>query len=246
MPAGTGVWVVNTVPARFRSSAVSKFIPWSMNSRIRSRPRKPAWPSLVWNTSGAGAPVMRAVRADGPYAADAEQHLLGEPVVACRRRTAGRSPRARSRRSAPRRSPAAAAAPGRPAPPRPGRTVVRPASGTSIRTGPSSSCSRVSGSALRVEQRVALLLPAGRVQRLAEVALPVEQPDADDRHAEVAGRLQVVAGQDAQAAGVLRQHLGDAELRREVADRPSARPGSRRRSPGTTDRRSGSRRGRPG
>ena len=29
-----------------------------MNSRMRSMPRKPAWPSLVWNTSGAGAPVI--------------------------------------------------------------------------------------------------------------------------------------------------------------------------------------------
>ena len=33
------------------------------------------------------------------------------------------------------------------------------------------------------------------------------------------GRLEVVAGQDAETAGVLRQHLGDAELRREVGDR---------------------------
>ena len=32
------------------------------------------------------------------------------------------------------------------------------------------------------------------------------------------GRLEVVAGEDAEAAGVLRQHLGDAELRREVGD----------------------------
>ena len=60
MPAGTGVWVVNTVPARVISSAESKSSPWSAtSSRIRSTPRKPAWPSLVWKTSGAGAPVIR-------------------------------------------------------------------------------------------------------------------------------------------------------------------------------------------
>ena len=60
MPAGTGVCVVNTVPARVISSAVSKST-WSRwaRSRIRSRLRKPAWPSLLWNTSGSGAPVMR-------------------------------------------------------------------------------------------------------------------------------------------------------------------------------------------
>ncbi len=60
MPAGTGVWVVNTVPARDTSRAASKVSPVSsVSSRIRSRPRKPAWPSLVWKTSGAVAPVIR-------------------------------------------------------------------------------------------------------------------------------------------------------------------------------------------
>ena len=63
MPAGTGVWVVKTVDARPISSAVSQstFGPPSatVSSRIRSMPRKPAWPSLVWNTSGAGWPVSR-------------------------------------------------------------------------------------------------------------------------------------------------------------------------------------------
>jgi hypothetical protein len=58
-----------------------------------------------------------------------------------------------------------------------------------------------------------------RVEHLAEVAFVVEQADGDDRHAEVAGRLQVIAGQHAEAAGVDRQHLGDAELHAEVGDR---------------------------
>ncbi len=64
MPAGTGVWVVNSVPARETSSAASNVrasLPpvASVSSRIRSTPRKPACPSLVWNTSGAEAPVRR-------------------------------------------------------------------------------------------------------------------------------------------------------------------------------------------
>ena len=63
MPAGTGVCVVKTVEARDTSRAVSKSrpgpLPATVSSRIRSRPRKPAWPSLVWKTSGSGAPVMR-------------------------------------------------------------------------------------------------------------------------------------------------------------------------------------------
>jgi hypothetical protein len=74
-----------------------------------------------------------------------------------------------------------------------------------------------------VDDRVALLLPAFTAQRLDEVAVPVEQPHAHDRDAQVAGGLEVVAGEDTQAAGVLRQHGGDAELRREVRDRPRRR-----------------------
>ena len=73
--------------------------------------------------------------------------------------------------------------------------------------------------AVGVEHRVVLLLPAVADQALAEVAGLVEQADADDRHAEVGGRLEVVAREDAEAAGVLRQRGGDAELRREVGDR---------------------------
>ena len=57
MPAATGVCVVNTVPARHTSIASSKLSPACAYSRIRSRPRKPAWPSLVWKTSGCGWPV---------------------------------------------------------------------------------------------------------------------------------------------------------------------------------------------
>ena len=70
-----------------------------------------------------------------------------------------------------------------------------------------------------VEDRVGLLLPALAGQRLLEVAVPVHQPDAHQRDAEVAGRLQVVAGEDAETAGVLREDGGDAVLRGEVGDR---------------------------
>ena len=72
--------------------------------------------------------------------------------------------------------------------------------------------------AVRVERGVVLELPAVGRQALREVAGAVEQPDADQRDAEVGGGLEVVTGQDAEAAGVLRQHLGDAELGGEVGD----------------------------
>ena len=77
---------------------------------------------------------------------------------------------------------------------------------------------RREGHGVRVEVGVALLLPAVGGQRLAEVAVPVEEADADQRHAEVAARLEVVAGQHAEAAGVLGERLGDPELGGEVGD----------------------------
>ncbi len=48
--------------------------------------------------------------------------------------------------------------------------------------------------------------------------MPVEQPYPDDRHAKIARRLEVITGQDPEAARVLRQCGGDPELRREVGD----------------------------
>ena len=72
--------------------------------------------------------------------------------------------------------------------------------------------------AVRVQDRVGLLLPRVAGQGLLEVAGLVEEADADQRHAQVRGRLQVVAGEDAEAAGVLRQDFGDAEFGGEVGD----------------------------
>ena len=66
---------------------------------------------------------------------------------------------------------------------------------------------------VRVIGRVAFRLPAVRRQRLREVPVPVQQADADDGDAEVARGLQVVACQDAEATGVLREDGGDAVLR---------------------------------
>ena len=63
MPAGTGVCVVNTPPARTASTAPSNGSPAATSSRIRSRLRNPAWPSLLWNTCGS---IPRARRARTP------------------------------------------------------------------------------------------------------------------------------------------------------------------------------------
>src|SRR6266550_6228253 len=49
-----------------------------------------------------------------------------------------------------------------------------------------------------------------------EVALRVHEADADERHAQVAGFLAVVAGQDAEAARIKRQRLMQRELSGEI------------------------------
>ena len=61
------------------------------------------------------------------------------------------------------------------------------------------------------------LLP-GRVQVLLEVALPVQQRDGDQRHAEVGRRPQRVAGEHAESTAVGGDRLLQADLHREIRD----------------------------
>ena len=62
------------------------------------------------------------------------------------------------------------------------------------------------------------LLPAVDRNPLVEIALRVHEADADQRHAEVAGFLAVIAGQHTQAAGVDRQRLVQRELGGKIGD----------------------------
>ena len=94
------------------------------------------------------------------------------------------------------------------------------------------------GHRVGVEIGVALLLPTVDRQLLAEVTVAVEQADADERNAEIRCGLEMVAGEHAEAARVLRQRLGDAELGREVRDR--SKRGADRRGPGTSAASTGS------
>ena len=71
---------------------------------------------------------------------------------------------------------------------------------------------------LRIQRGIVLVLPAVGCQRLTEVAGAVVQADADQGQAQIRSGLEMVAGQDAQTAGIDRQHFGDAELHGEVAD----------------------------
>ena len=82
MPAGTGVCVVNTVPARTASSASSKVSPLPSDQLADPLHAEEPGVALV------GVEHLRrrrpgggAVGPDRPHAADAEQHLLLQPVL---------------------------------------------------------------------------------------------------------------------------------------------------------------------
>ena len=79
------------------------------------------------------------------------------------------------------------------------RTPDRPARSTSTTTGLPSSGDECQRQIMKVVVFVGFLLPARLAQVLAEISLLIEQPDADQRHAQVAGRLQMIARQNAQA-----------------------------------------------
>ena len=96
----------------------------------------------------------------------------------------------------------------------------RPGSSTLTVSGPPvESWTRAERQPAQVVVGVVVLLVAVGVDRLAEVALAIEQPDADERQGHVAGRLHVVAGEDAEAARVDAERLVEAVLGAEVGDR---------------------------
>src|SRR5687767_12365372 len=81
---------------------------------------------------------------------------------------------------------------------------------------------QLQGHCIGIEDGEPLLLPSVSVERLAEIALPVEEADAHDGNAEIARCLEVVTGEHPETAGVLRECLSDPELRRQVSDAAQA------------------------
>ena len=98
-------------------------------------------------------------------------------------------------------------------------STVRLPSGTAVMHGlPSGVIAGSIGALGPIQLLVDLLLPAVGRQALMEVALRIHEADADERHAEVARFLAVIARQHAEAAGIDRQRLMQRELRGEVGD----------------------------
>ncbi len=63
------------------------------------------------------------------------------------------------------------------------------------------------------------VLDAVLVDLLFEIAVPIEQSDRDEIQIEIAGRLAMIAGQNAEAAGIIRNRFVETELGREIGDR---------------------------
>ena len=227
LPAGTGVCVVKTVdaaqplqrlvadrrrpPRRARAAARAGGTP--------SAPRSCGTPSARARAAAGRARRRRRARAPG------EGGSRGRRRRACRWRRApspdcprpscrgGRATRVRPSRARRRSGPERAR-----------RSRLRASTSGAIGTS-------VSGSRARVVARIALDLAVALVEPLPEVAAAVEEPDRDERDAELRGRLEMVAGEDAEAAGIDGQALVEAELGREVRDEEVVR---QRAAPATT------------
>ena len=105
------------------------------------------------------------------------------------------------------------------------------------RTGrPSGVCARPQRQQPVVHVDVFLVLAAVVREPLPEIALVVVETDADERNPQVGGRLHVIAGEDAEAAGVDRQGLVQSELGREVRDGTRPQHAGMPRAPGVFGR----------
>src|SRR5438128_12663075 len=72
------------------------------------------------------------------------------------------------------------------------------------------------GHRARVVEGVSLLLRTRGVDELSEITLSIQQADADDRQAEIAGGFQKIAGHDAKPARIDRQCLAEADFHAEI------------------------------
>ena len=165
---------------------------------MRSIARKAEWPSFMWKTFASTPSACE--RAD---AADAEQQLLADAVLAVAgvERVGEHLDLEQVERD--------------------GADVLAPDVGgdrLAVEVDLDGDVLAVQAERLGIDALVLLGLATGVVDALREVAAAVEEPDADERHAELGRRLQVVAGEDAEAAAVDRQRLLDPELHREVGD----------------------------
>src|SRR5260370_38349814 len=91
---------------------------------------------------------------------------------------------------------------------------------------------RFHGQLVDIHLQVFFLLPAAAVEPLPEVALAIKQADADERNAQVRGALDMIAGENSQAAGVDGNRFMQSELSGEIGHRAGAQDAGVVGSPG--------------
>ena len=215
LPAETGVWIVNTLSRRTRAQASSRAAPAATYSRARSASRNAEWPSLRCQTAGA-RPSARTARTPPMPSTSSWWSRISRPRT-YRMWLIGRSSTAFSGDVGVEQEDRDAPDLGEPDRDRevaPGQ-VDRDGQGQPVRV-----LDPRDRQAAQVVVGVVVLLVAVGIDRLAEVALAIEQPDPDERQGHVAGRLHVVAGEDPETTRVDAQRLVDAVLGAEVGDRP--------------------------
>ena len=212
MPAGTGVCVVKTLPAATasRASAKVRLLLAPSAAGCARAPGRPSGPRSCGRPS-ARCPARRSARTP-PMPSRISWRMRISLVAAVELRGDARGPRAGSpamfgveqveRHAADLHPPDLGL-----------HRAARAARRRSCSGLPSSSRHELHRHVVEVVVRVASPAASRRRSGTGGSSPAVEQPDADQRQAQVAGRLQVVAGQHAQAAGVDRQALGQPELR---------------------------------
>src|SRR5207253_379491 len=69
-----------------------------------------------------------------------------------------------------------------------------------------------------IVHRIPLLLPSVRIEVLPEITSLVKQADPNQRNGAIAGGFQVIAGKNAESAGIDRETLGEPVFGGEVGD----------------------------
>ena len=249
MPAGTGVWVVNTTCSRTRCQASSSTRPRAAaRCASSSNTASAGWPSFRCTTDGS-MPSARSARTP-PTPSTRVLRQADRAVALVEARGDPAADRAVLRRG---RCRAGTAARGRRRRARPAPTTSSSSTGTRTVSGcPSAPVTRTQGRRSgSVSSQYSCWQP-GDVDALVEVAGAVHQADADHRQRQVGGLLQDVAGQHARArpsrsaASRARRTrrsrrppgaragpagaAGPGPIGRSMLARPGARPGRRGRS----------------
>jgi hypothetical protein len=91
---------------------------------------------------------------------------------------------------------------------------------------------RFHGQLIDIGLEILLALPAVAIQALAEISLAIKQADANERDAEIGGALDVIAGQNSEAAGIDGQRFVHAKFGGEISHGPGPQHTGAARAPG--------------